>query len=301
MSPTAQSVREKAIAQRHAIITTSAATIAAITGVIALVISFNVAGEPARAEQRLAGKRAEISAEYVTELVGSSPEAMDRASSLAAPNSDADNYAQFLWKVWRASEANAPDKEYKPGKATASSDDNEYKVCLPKTTVLKMDCMVFGNFVFDESQSYLQTFTIDNLPVRALLVPGSTSNGVLEDPNYPDPFVPIVSGSSGWITSPDNESLTLVMYISQTWAPERAGLDLRTLYLSSRPVLVRDQADRELTSEYLLPDSIGPYESKYIAFNVANPEVKYVRLCGYLDGEAERCWWIQALPPSTPS
>ena len=300
MSPTAQSIREKKIARRHAIITTTAATIGAITGVVALVVSIGVAGAPARLEQRLTEDRDEVTAEYLNELVGTSPEALDRASSKAAVDSDADNYAQFIREVWLASESYLPDSEFKAGRSTRLEETNEYKVCLPETTILSANCMVFGDFQFSESESLVSSFTIDDLPVRSLLVKGNTSNSVMDEPENAD-FLPwLGSGSSGWLKATDNSSSVLVLYIEQLWPPGRSVLDLRTLYLSSAPVRVLDELGNELTSENLLPRSVGPYESRYIVFKVANARAKYVQICGYMDGVDEHCWWVEALPPSTP-
>lgn len=300
MSRSQESDRDKAATRRRATIASICGVVGAMTGVAALVVSIGVAGEPARSEQRLAEQRAEVTAEYVDALVGTSPEAMDRASSKATVDSDADNYAQFLRTVWVASKAYLPTSEFESGRATGKEESDEYEVCLPKTTILNLDCMTFSDFEFDESQSLLKSFTIDSLPVRSLLVGGNTSNGVTNDPSDLTYVAPIGSGSSGWLRSPDKSSLVLVLYIAQIWPPERSGSDLRTLYLSSAPVQIRDQSSNELASKALLPNSLGPYESSYMVFKVENPEAEYVRICGYLDGDAEHCWWIQALPPSTP-
>lgn len=301
MSPTAQSIREKKIARRHAIITSAAAAVGAITGVIALLVSFSVAGEPARSEQRLAEDREGVTSKYLSELVGTSSEALDRARSKATVGSDADHYAEFLREVWLASETYLPDSEFSAGRSTRVEEANEYKVCLPKTAILSADCMTFGNSQFNESESLISSFTIDDLPVRSLLVRGNTSNGVLDEPDNAD-FLPwLGSGSSGWLKSPDNSSSVLVLYIKQLWSPERSGSDLRTLYLSAAPVRVLDELSNELTVENLLPRSVGPYESKYIVFKVANGRARYVQICGYMDGVAEHCWWVEALPPPTPS
>ena len=196
---------------------------------------------------------------------------------------DADLYAQTLERLWSA-EDSFGDNAFGGRSSTFRKAAKEtYEVCFVKLETLPSKCQTFGKFKFSEDLTSIQSFTIDDAPIRLLNT--KPSDTYLEANTDAKLHVQL----AGSIQDPSRKWQTVVLRLRSVDNTAEGSLTFAYEYFD-----IKNEAGAKLHDWYAhFPAEIKQYGSvKYAVVKVPSATIGFVKVCTATDGKSTACTWL---------
>lgn len=215
-----------------------------------------------------------ISADSMTSLL--------KATHSTEPGSPAAEYLEVYLRLWKAHAAAEGSSFDEPvidgGKCSKRADGSGWNFRYPRIQTLPAGLFTLSDFRFT-SEQLIRTFSVDGIPIQALLIPKQwgEGSGLTQPSGDKEPLVNAYL--SGGLIDPDLKRASVAIWITPSGDSE--ARDIVFPYRNQvSELIVHSRVEERLSSHVAIPERLGYYDGLYAAANFEGVGDGFIHLCG---------------------